>query len=141
MDLNATPVGAGEFALSDSASSETSASVAAAGSHFLVAWQTQDDPSRIFGSSIDDNGAFDLKDTPISHSTEAAGQPAVVSSGGQYLVAWTDGRDSHRFTARAYRPLAASLVRRTSSSPLAPRATSHSARIARRSPGAAPNTC
>ena len=90
---NGAPVGDGEFALSNSASSETTASIAAGGSHFLVVWQTQDDPSSIFGSSIDDNGAFDSKDVTISRSTETAGQPSVVFSGSKYLVAWADGRD------------------------------------------------
>ncbi|HEY0464518.1 MAG TPA: hypothetical protein VGC79_09930, partial [Polyangiaceae bacterium] len=94
VDLTGAPTGSGEFALSNSASSEATASVAAAGSHFLVVWQTQDDESRVFGSSIDDTGAFDAKDVAISRSTEAAGLPSVVYSGSQYLVAWTDGRDS-----------------------------------------------
>lgn len=93
VESNGAPVSSGEFALSSSASSETTASVAAAGSHFLVVWQTQDDPSSVFGSSIDDNGAFDHEDVTISRSTETAGLPSVVFSGSNYLVAWTDGRD------------------------------------------------
>ena len=93
VDQNGAPTAAGEFALSNSASSETTASVAASGSHFLAVWQTQDDPSSIFGSSIDDNGTFDNKDVTLSRSTETAGLPSVVFSGTNYLVAWTDGRD------------------------------------------------
>jgi hypothetical protein len=93
VDLNGVPVGGGEFALSNSASSETTASVAAAGSHFLVVWQTQDYPTSIFGSSIDDNGAFDAEDVTISRSTETVGLSSVVFDGSKYLVAWADGRE------------------------------------------------
>ena len=93
VDLHGAPTGA-EFPLSNSASSENTASVAAAGSRFLVVWQTQDDVSRVFGSSLNDNGLFDVKDTAISRSTEPAGLPSVVFGRDQYLVAWTDGRDA-----------------------------------------------
>lgn len=92
-DLSGTPVGAGEFALSTSASSETTASVAAAGSHFLAVWQTQDDPTRIFGSSIDDSGTFDLEDVTISHSAQTVGLASLAFDGTKYLVAWADARD------------------------------------------------
>src|SRR6185369_16448707 len=51
VDASGAPVGAGEFALSNKASSETTASVAAAGLHFLTVFNTQDDPTSIFGSS------------------------------------------------------------------------------------------
>jgi len=93
VDLNGAPVGSGEFPLSNSPSSETTASVAATDSHFLVVWNTQDYPTSIFGSSIDDNGVFDNEDVTLSHSTETTGLASVVSDGSNYLVAWADGRD------------------------------------------------
>ena len=93
VDTSGTPAGAGEFALSNSPSSEVTASVAAAGSHFLVVWNTQDDPTSIFGSSISDTGAFDNEDVTISRSTENVGLSSVAFNGTNYLVAWTDGRD------------------------------------------------
>ena len=93
VDLDGVPVGAGEFSLSNGSSSETTASVASSGSHFLVVWQTQDDPSRIFGSSIDDNGTFDHEDTTISRSSGTTGLASVAFDGSKYLVAWADSRD------------------------------------------------
>lgn len=93
VDLNGAPSGPGEFALSNSLSSETSSKVASAGSHFLVVWHTSDYPTSIFGSSIDDSGVFDNEDVTISHSTETTGLPVVAFNGSDYLVAWTDGRD------------------------------------------------
>ena len=93
VESGGTPVGSGEFALSNGTSSETTASVAAAGSHFLVVWNTQDDPTSIFGSSIDDNGVFDHEDVTISRSPATVGLASVAFNGSNYLVAWTDGRD------------------------------------------------
>jgi hypothetical protein len=93
VDTSGTPVGSGEFALSNSTSSGTTASVAAAGSHFLVVWNTMDDPTSIFGSSIDDNGVFDNEDVTISRSPATVGLASVAFNGSDYLVAWTDARD------------------------------------------------
>lgn len=93
VDSGGTPVGSGEFALSNGTSSETTASVAAAGTHFLVVWNTQDDPTSIFASSIDDNGVFDNEDVTISRSPATVGLASVAFNGSDYLVAWTDARD------------------------------------------------
>lgn len=93
VDSSGASVGSGEFALSNNASSEVSAAVAAAGSHFLVVFNTQDDPTSIFGSSLDDTGVFDNEDVTISRSPATTGLSSVVFNGSSYLVAWTDGRD------------------------------------------------
>jgi hypothetical protein len=93
VDLSGTPVGNGEFALSDSASSEMTVSVASSGSHFLVVWETRDDVSSVVGSSINDSGAFDHEDMTISRSSEATGLASVAFDGSKYLVAWADARD------------------------------------------------
>src|SRR4051812_4696880 len=81
VDLSGAPVGSGEFPLSNSPSSETTASVASSGSHFLVVWETRDETSKIMGSSIDDTGVFDHEDSTISRSTEPAGLPSLAFGG------------------------------------------------------------
>ncbi|MEI9936152.1 MAG: hypothetical protein WDO69_02900 [Pseudomonadota bacterium] len=141
VDLNGMPVGAGEFALSNGASSETTASVASSGSHFLIVWQTQDDVSSVFGSSIDDTGAFDKEDATVSRSTETAGLPSVAFDGSKYLSPGPTVAMGNRSTALPYpRPAPYWAVPMSSWRPGRLK-RSRPARIARLWPGAARSIC
>lgn len=82
------------FAISSAPGDQTSPSVAASSSGYLVVWQDGRTDSDIYGSRVTSGGTVqDPNGIPISTAANEQAFPSVTSSGNRYFVVWDDLRN------------------------------------------------
>jgi hypothetical protein len=99
MDSISNALGQADFAVTRPANAEMSPAVAASGTEFLVVWADNRNGLGsgwdILGARVNQEGVLlDATAIPISTAANRQADPAVAASGTNYLVAWSDWRNT-----------------------------------------------